>query len=166
MKICETNISKVSARHNLSSSFYSKRSCHVIQCWSCSVVKYGDLAFIIVTFIFESLIAFEQLGNNLFDEIIKERMQPKYFDPMKISTVKTFTSSNKPLKLKVYNNVIEQKENSNSFALCALVKYIKIIDMRTVIGEHEVANVSLRFFNPDGSLTKVMLVNQALLTRF
>ena len=163
MKIWETNISKVSSRHHLSSSFYSKRSCHFIQPWSCLIVKYGDLAFILVTFIFESLIAFEQLGNNLFDEIIKEKMQPKYFDPIKIFTVKTF---NKPLKLKVHNKVIELKENSNSFARCALVKYIKIIDTRTVIGEHKVANVSLRLFNPDGSLTKVMLVNQALFTRF
>ena len=35
-----------------------------------------------------------------------------------------------------------------------IVKYIKIIDMRTVIGEQKLTNVSLRLFNPDGSLIK------------
>ena len=82
---------------------------------------------------FESLNAFEQLGDNLFHEVIKERMQPEFVDPIKRSTVKTFTASNKPLKLKAHSKVIELKENSNSFALCALVKYIKIIDIRAVI---------------------------------
>ena len=95
------------------------------------------------------------MGNNLSDEIIKQRMQAEFFDPIKRSTVKTITLSNKPLKLKVHNKVIELKENSHSFALCALVKYIKIIDIRTVIGEQKLTNVSLSLFNPDGSLIKI-----------
>ena len=106
--------------------------------------------------IFESLIAVEQLGNNLFDEFVKGRMQPEteksFFDPAKRSSVKTFTSSNKPLKLKVHDKVIELKENCNLFARCALVKDKRNIDMRTVIGEHELTNVPLSLFNPDGSL--------------
>ena len=76
---------------------------------------------------FESLIAVEQLGNNLLDEFVKERMQPEseksIFDPIRRSSVKIF-----PLKLKVYNKVIELKENCNLFARCALVKDKRNID--------------------------------------
>ena len=81
-------------------------------------------------------------------------MQPEFVDPIKRSTVKTFTASNKPLKLKAHSKVIELKENSNLFALCALVKYIKIIDIRAVIGEHKLTNASLNLFSPDGGLMK------------
>ena len=120
--------------------------------------------------IFESLISVEQLVNNLFDEFVKERMQSEsgksIFDPIKRSSVKTFTSSNKSLKLKVDDKVIDLKENYNLFARCTLVKDKRNIDMRTVIEEHELTNVPLSVFNPDGSLLMVVLVNQALLTRF
>ena len=54
----------------------------------------------------------------------------------------------------MHNKVIELKKGSSSFALCALVKYIKFIGMRTVIGEHKLTNVSLSLFNLDGSLIK------------
>ena len=47
---------------------------------------------------------------------------------------------------------MELKENCNLFARCGLVKDKRNIDMRTVIGKHESANVPLSLFNPDESL--------------
>ena len=59
----------------------------------------------------ESPIIVYELGDNLFDEFVKEMMQPKneksIFDPIKISSVKTLTSSNKLLKVKAHNKFIE-----------------------------------------------------------
>ena len=83
---------------------------------------------------------------------MQSESEKSIFDPIKRSSVKTFTSSNKPLKLKVHDKVIELKENCNLFARCATVKDKRNIDMRTVIGEHELTNVPLSLFNPDGSL--------------
>ena len=73
--------------------------------------------------IFESLITVEQLGNNLFDEFGKERMTPEsekgFFHPIKESFVKTFASSNNPLKSTVHQ-IIELKENCNLLVRCAI----------------------------------------------
>ena len=66
-------------------------------------------------------------------------------------TLKSYTS-NKLLKLKEHNKVIELKDNCNLFSRCALVKDKRNIDMRTVIGEHELRNVPFSLFSPDGSL--------------
>ena len=76
--------------------------------------------------VFASLITVEPLGNNLFDEFVKERMQPEsekvIFDPIKSSSVKECTSSSKPLKFKVHNKVFELKDKCSLFAQYALVK--------------------------------------------
>ena len=52
----------------------------------------------------------------------------------------------------MHDKVIELKENCNLFARCALVNDKRNIDMRTVIGEHELTNVPLSLFNPHVSL--------------
>ena len=96
----------------------------------------------------------EQLGNNLFDEFVKERMQPEnrksIFDLIKRSSIKTFTSSTNPLKLKARDKINELNENCNLFDLCALVKDKRNIDMKTVTGKHEFTNNAI--FNSNGSL--------------
>ena len=98
----------------------------------------------------------EQLGNNLFDEFVKERMQPEnrksIFDLIKRSSIKTFTSSTNPLKLKAHDKINELNENCNLFDLCALVKDKRNIDMKTVTGKHEFTNNALSIFNSNGSL--------------
>ena len=182
MEIGGGNISKASSKHHQLSPSYSK-------CQNENISALVNVLDAYVSFnsetvqlqniitgelyskeIFESLIVVEQLGNNLSDEFVKERMQPEneksIFGPIKRSSVKTFTSSNKSLKLKVDDKVIDLKENCNLFARCALVKDKRNIDMRTVIGEHELTNFPLSLLNPDGSLLIVVLVNQALLTWF
>lgn len=75
-------------------------------------------------------------------------------DPIKRSSVKTFTLSHKSLKLKVNNKVFELKENCNLFAQCALVKDKVNINMGTAIGGHKLANVPSSSFNPDGNFIK------------
>ena len=98
----------------------------------------------------------EQLGNNLFDEFVKERMQPEngksIFDPITRSSIETFTSSDNPLKLKAHDKVIELNENCNLFSLCTLVEDKRNIDMKTVTGKHEFTNNALSIFNSNGSL--------------
>ena len=120
--------------------------------------------------IFESLITVEQLRNNLFDEFGKERMTPEseknVFDPIKGSFVKTFASSNNPLKIDSTPNYWVKGELQFIRPMCNQSK-IKNIDIRTVIGEHELTNVPLNLWNLDGSLVnggdgKSSTVNQVL----
>ena len=145
MRTGRTNIAKASSRHHQLSLSYGKHqneniserawSICVIQLWNCSVAKYHHRAVM---------------------NFVKERMQPdrekSIFDLIKRSSNKTFASSNKSLKLKAHNKVIELKETCNLFAWCAFVKDERNIEMKTVTGEHELTDVLLSLFNPDRSL--------------
>ena len=64
------------------------------------------LAFAILSFVFKEMM--EIGGKNI--------SKASFFDPIKRSSVKTFPSSNKPLKLKAHNKVIELNEKCNLFA--------------------------------------------------
>ena len=106
MEIGGANISKTSLKHHQLSPSYSKRQnenipalVNVFDAYVSFNSETVQLQNIITgqlysKEIFESPIAAEQLGNNLFDEFVKERMQPEseksIFDPIKRSSVKTF----------------------------------------------------------------------------
>ena len=100
--------------------------------------------------ILESLITVKQLGNNLSDEFFKEEMQPEseksIFDPMKRISVKAFTWSHKPLKLKVHDKVF--------IVQCLLDKDKENIDMVSLIGKREITNVQFSLLDPVRSLIK------------
>ena len=99
IEIGEANISKASSKHHQLSPSYSKRRNENIS--ALVNVFDADVSFNSETVqlqniitgqlyskeIFESLISVEQLGNNLFHEFVKERMQPEgeksVFDPTK-----------------------------------------------------------------------------------
>ena len=118
MEIGGTNISKASlSRHQLSPSYNKRQNenisalVNVLHAYVSSNSETVQLQNIITGQLYskeiiESFVTVEQLGNNLFDEFIKE-MQPEseesIFNAIKTSSVRTFTSSNKPLKLKVHD---------------------------------------------------------------
>ena len=120
-------------------------TCHsTMKLFSCKISSQGS--YTLKKYLRVSL----QLGNNLFDEFFKEKMQPEseksIFDPMKGTSVKTFTWSHKPLNLKVHDK--------GFIVQCPLDKDKENIDMWSLIGEREIKNVQLSLLNPVRSLIK------------
>ena len=72
--------------------------------------------------------------------------------PLQKANLKTCKSANKKKTMKVRDKVVELRENCNLFARCALMQKQRNIDMKEVVGDHELTIVPRALFNVDGSL--------------
>ena len=75
----------------------------------------------------------EQIGKQLYNDFVEERMQPNnsvsIFAPLRKCPIKTFKSSNKSQTMKINDKVVELKENCNLFVRCAVIQGTRNIDM-------------------------------------
>ena len=104
----------------------------------------------------ESLESFEQVGSEMYKEFVTQRLQQgstkSILDPLKKANLKTCKSANKKHTMKVHDKIVVLRWNCNLFARCALMQKQRDIDMKKVVGEHELTIVPRSLFNVDGSL--------------
>ena len=99
--------------------------------------------------VFNSIVSFEDIGEDLYRQFVNERLKPESESPLQKANLKTCKSTNKKKTMKIRDKVVELRKNCNLFARCALMQKQRNIDMKEVVGDHEVPRA---LFNVDGSL--------------
>ena len=106
--------------------------------------------------VFKSTISFETLGKTMYQIDVIERLKAEstkaILHPLHKANLRTCKYANKKRTMKVYDKVVELRGNCNLFARCALMQKQRDINMKEVVGDHELTIVPRALFNVDGSL--------------
>ena len=89
----------------------------------------------------EDMLSFEKTGNLVYKQFIDERLKPdstkSIHEPIKKVMLNTCKSAIKPKKLKINDKTKELRGNCNLFSRCALIRDQRNINMKVIVGDHE-----------------------------
>ena len=98
----------------------------------------------------------ELTGTKLYEEFVKERLQPdstvNILAPVKKVKLKPLSNCNAKKTIKIKDKIVELGQNCNLFAKCSILAQKPDIDVERIVGHHELSTVPRSLMNTDGSL--------------
>lgn len=106
--------------------------------------------------IYQDLIAAYNTGQQLYKEFVEERLKPEskvgLFARLKKSKLKTCKEGNKGASIKYKDKVATLKEENLFISRIAMIRGSREVDMKSIIGNHELTPVVLSLMKQDGTL--------------
>ena len=93
--------------------------------------------------IYKNLITAYDIGNNLYQAFVAERLRPDskigIFSPLKKAMLKLCKSANKEINIKYKDKIATLKEENIFIARIAMIRGSREVDMKSLIGSYELS---------------------------